>query len=99
VSRGLREIREWAASRAFSPRSHVDEFGIFAFLGPLGGQNVHKMVKISRGTSKRGLKPATTNSVRRFGTFVVAGFSPRSGSGHSPRYEARSIWLCQAHAE
>ena len=22
---------------------------------------------------------------------VVAGFSPRSGSGHSPRYEARSL--------
>ena len=47
--------------------------------------------QISRSPSKRGLKPATTSSVRRFGTLVVAGFSPRSGSGHSPRYEARSL--------
>ena len=49
--------------------------------------------QISRSPSKRGLKPATTSSVRRFGTLVVAGFSPRSGSGHSPRYEARSLVL------
>src|SRR6266567_7242360 len=49
--------------------------------------------QISRSPGKRGLKPATTSSVRRLGTLVVAGFSPRSGSGHSPRYEARSLVL------
>src|SRR5206468_8405744 len=35
----------------------------------------------------------TTCAVRRFGPLVVSVFCSRSGSAHSPRYEARSLVL------